>query len=75
MSNLKLFIRELPGVHFVEGGFNWITIREDTLLQALQKMDYNNFLAELDEAEDEFLKQEFEELEADYWVEKYKHDL
>lgn len=74
MSDLTLFLRELPGIHFVQDGFNWITIREDTLLQAweLQKIDYNNFLAELDEAKDEFWKQEFEELEADYWIEEYK---
>ena len=37
--------------------------------------NYEQFLAELDEAEDEFWRQELEELEADYWIEEYKSNL
>ena len=37
--------------------------------------NYEQFLAELDEAEDEFFKQEFEELEADYWINENKNNF
>lgn len=37
--------------------------------------NYEQFLAGLDEAEDEFWRQELEELEADYWIEEYKRYL
>ena len=59
MNNLELFIRELPGVHF----------REDTLLEFLKQIeyDYNQFLTECYEAEEEFMDQE-----ADYWIDQYK---
>ena len=59
MDNLELLIRELPGVHF----------REDTFLEVLKQIeyDYNQFLAECYEAEEEFLDNE-----ADYWIDQYK---
>jgi hypothetical protein len=55
MNNLELLIRELPGVHFREDNINWITCREDTLLEFQKQIeyDYNQFLAECYEAEDE----------------------
>ena len=69
MDNLELLIRELPGVHFREDNVNWITCREDTLLEFLKQIeyDYNQFLAECYEAEEEFMDQE-----ADYWIDQYK---
>ena len=65
MDNLELLIREFPGVHFREDNVNWITCREDTFLEFLKQIeyDYNQFLAECYEAEEEFLDNE-----ADYWI-------
>ena len=69
MDNLELLIRELPGVHFREDNVNWITCREDTFLEFLKliEYDYNQFLAECYEVEEEFMDQE-----ADYWIDQYK---
>ena len=69
MDKLVLLIRELPGVHFREDNVNWITCREDALLEFLKQMeyDYKQFLAECHEAEGEFLDNE-----ADYWIDQYK---
>ena len=69
MDNLELLIRELPGVHFKEDNVNWITCREAALLEFLKQIeyDYNQFLAECYEAEEEFIDQE-----ADYWIDQYK---
>ena len=55
MNNLEQLIRELPGIYFREDDINWITCREDTLLEFQKqiKYDYNQFLAECYEAEDE----------------------
>lgn len=37
MNDLEIFIRSLPGVHFRENNHNWITIREDVLVQIMEK--------------------------------------
>ena len=38
MNDLELLIRSLPGVHFREDNHNWITIREDTLMQVIEEI-------------------------------------
>lgn len=35
-NNLELLVRSLPGTHFRENNYNWITIREDTLVQIME---------------------------------------
>lgn len=35
VNDAELLVRSLPGVHFREDNHNWITIREDTLVQAI----------------------------------------
>lgn len=37
-SELLLLVRSLPGVHFREDNHNWITIREDVLIQVIEKI-------------------------------------
>ena len=80
MENLKSIIRELSGTHFREDGFNWITVREDVLLQTLELLklghyqfqieSYYKLLAEYYEAEDELLKEIYDDNEANYWINK-----
>lgn len=36
MNDLELLVRSLPGTHFRENNYNWITIREDTLVQIIE---------------------------------------
>ena len=36
MNDLELLIRSLPGIHFKENNYNWITIREDVLVQIIK---------------------------------------
>lgn len=37
-SELLLLVRSLPGTHFVENNHNWITIREDVLMQVIEEI-------------------------------------
>jgi len=39
MDDAELLVRSLPGVHFREDNHNWITIREDTLVQAIEEIN------------------------------------
>ena len=36
MNDLELLVRNLPGTHFRENNYNWITIREDTLIRIME---------------------------------------
>ena len=36
MNDLELLVRSLPGTHFRENNYNWIIIREDTLIQIME---------------------------------------
>jgi hypothetical protein len=38
MNDLELLVRSLPGTHFRENNYNWITIREDVLDQIMEKI-------------------------------------
>ena len=38
MSDAEVLVRNLPGVHFREDDHNWITIREDTLVQVIEEI-------------------------------------
>jgi hypothetical protein len=38
INNLEIFVRSLPGTHFRENNYNWITIREDVLVQIMEKI-------------------------------------
>ena len=38
MNDLEIFVRSLPGTHFRENNYNWITIREDVLVQIMEKI-------------------------------------
>ena len=38
MSDTEVLVRSLPGVHFREDNHNWITIREDTLVQVIEEI-------------------------------------
>lgn len=38
MNDLELLIRSFPGTHFRENNHNWITIREDVLIQIMEKI-------------------------------------
>jgi frataxin-like iron-binding protein CyaY len=37
-SELLLLVRSLPGTHFREDNHNWITIREDVLMQVIEEI-------------------------------------
>lgn len=39
VNDAELLVRSLPGVHFREDNHNWITIREDTLVQAIEEIN------------------------------------
>ena len=39
MSDAELLVRSLPGVHFREDNHNWITIREDALVQVIEEIN------------------------------------
>ena len=77
MNKLELFIRELPGTHFTEKGITWLTIREDTLLQAIKLLeeDHEQFLAEKYETEDEFWKEVYEDIVTDEEIEIIKENF
>ena len=36
MDEIELLVRSLPGTHFRENNFNWITIREDILVEVMR---------------------------------------
>lgn len=38
MNDLELLVRSLPGTHFREDNYNYITIREDTLVQVMEEI-------------------------------------
>jgi frataxin-like iron-binding protein CyaY len=38
MSDTEMLVRSLPGVHFRVDDHNWITIREDTLVQVIEEI-------------------------------------
>ena len=38
MSDTEVLVRSLPGTHFREGNYNWITIREDALVQVIEEI-------------------------------------
>jgi len=37
-SELLVLVRSLPGTHFREDNHNWITIREDVLMQVIEEI-------------------------------------
>lgn len=38
MNDLEILIRSIPGIHFRENNYNWITVREDVLVQIMEKI-------------------------------------
>ena len=38
MTDAELLVRSLPGTHFREDDHNWITIREDALVQVIEEI-------------------------------------
>ena len=39
MIDVELLVRSLPGLHFREDEHNWITIREDALVQVIEEIN------------------------------------